>query len=98
NTHELLDPVVGRCDREDKCGYHLTPKQYFEGLPTNTRACAGDEFTYTIKKEEPKHLPELIIDPAIMKNSLKGYNHNCFTTYLIALFGRTIALGLISKY
>ena len=24
---------VGRCDREEKCGYHFTPKQYFEENP-----------------------------------------------------------------
>lgn len=24
---------VGRCDREQKCGYHLTPKTYFEQNP-----------------------------------------------------------------
>jgi hypothetical protein len=28
-THEVINPRVGRCDREKKCGYHYTPKQYF---------------------------------------------------------------------
>jgi len=29
-TGEQLPDHVGRCDREDKCGYHYTPKQYFK--------------------------------------------------------------------
>ncbi|WP_430815720.1 PG0870-related protein [Carboxylicivirga sp. RSCT41] len=34
-TGNYLHDNVGRCNREDKCGYHYTPKQYFEdqGLP-----------------------------------------------------------------
>lgn len=29
-TGELLPPMVGRCDREINCGYHLTPKEFFK--------------------------------------------------------------------
>jgi len=29
-TGEHLSPSVGRCNRESNCGYHYTPKQYFE--------------------------------------------------------------------
>lgn len=29
-TGEYLSDDVGRCNREDKCGYHYTPRQYFE--------------------------------------------------------------------
>jgi hypothetical protein len=29
-TGEHIHPTVGRCNRESNCGYHLTPKQYFE--------------------------------------------------------------------
>ena len=29
-TGAHLNPQVGRCNRESKCGYHYTPKQYFE--------------------------------------------------------------------
>jgi hypothetical protein len=28
-TNRVINPRVGRCDREKKCGYHYTPKQYF---------------------------------------------------------------------
>ena len=29
-TGEYLSPSVGRCNRESNCGYHYTPKQYFQ--------------------------------------------------------------------
>jgi hypothetical protein len=29
-TNEYIDESVGRCNREDKCGYHCKPKDYFE--------------------------------------------------------------------
>ena len=29
----VLDETVGRCDHESSCGYHKTPKQYFEEHP-----------------------------------------------------------------
>ena len=32
-TGEILDPTYGRCNRESKCAYHLTPSQYFQQNP-----------------------------------------------------------------
>ncbi len=31
-THQSIHPSVGRCNREIKCGYHYTPRQYFADL------------------------------------------------------------------
>lgn len=28
-TNKFLHKDVGRCDREQSCGYHYSPKQYF---------------------------------------------------------------------
>lgn len=33
STGGYLSPDVGRCNREDRCGYHYTPKQYFADHP-----------------------------------------------------------------
>ena len=33
NTEEVINPLVGRCNREIKCGYHYTPKEYFKDNP-----------------------------------------------------------------
>ena len=32
DTHQPIHPTVGRCNREIKCGYHYTPRQYFSDL------------------------------------------------------------------
>lgn len=32
---ELINELVGRCDREDNCGYHYTPKEWFTDHPTD---------------------------------------------------------------
>jgi hypothetical protein len=31
-THQPIHPTVGRCNREIKCGYHYTPRQYFTDI------------------------------------------------------------------
>ncbi len=33
DTHEPINPKVGKCNRESKCGYHYTPKQYYIDNP-----------------------------------------------------------------
>lgn len=33
NTNEAINAKVGKCNRESKCGYHYTPKQFFNDNP-----------------------------------------------------------------
>ncbi|MBP6610148.1 MAG: hypothetical protein KA206_03565, partial [Paludibacter sp.] len=33
NTHQPINKKVGICNRESKCGYHYTPKQFFIDNP-----------------------------------------------------------------
>jgi hypothetical protein len=33
NNNEYISDNVGKCNRLDKCGYHYTPRQYFEDNP-----------------------------------------------------------------
>ena len=33
NTHQPINNKVGKCNRESKCGYHYTPKQFFNDNP-----------------------------------------------------------------
>ncbi len=34
DTHEPIHKTVGKCNRESKCGYHYTPKQFFIDNPS----------------------------------------------------------------
>jgi len=42
NSHEPIHRTVGRCDREIKCGYHYTPKQYFTDNPQKLPSHLGE--------------------------------------------------------
>lgn len=35
NTHQPINKRVGKCNRESKCGYHYTPKQFFIDNPSS---------------------------------------------------------------
>lgn len=35
NTDQPIHPTVGKCNHENKCGYHYTPRQYFNDHPEN---------------------------------------------------------------
>lgn len=37
DTHEPINSKAGKCNRESKCGYHYTPKQYFVDNPTDNQ-------------------------------------------------------------
>ncbi len=47
-TGEYLNPDVGRCNRENNCGYHYTPSQYFKDNPDKCVQCVP-------KYAPPKH-------------------------------------------
>lgn len=41
NTHLPIHETVGRCNREIKCGYHYSPKQYFLDYPNYMNETSG---------------------------------------------------------
>lgn len=56
DTHEHIHRTVGICNRETKCGYHYTPKQYFMDNPTDHRrdeACLVSKQPCTTKPIQP---------------------------------------------
>ena len=47
---------VGRCDHEQKCGYHFTPRDYFERNPSEKEKLSEDTFrNYTPIKVRTYH-------------------------------------------
>jgi hypothetical protein len=94
HTGEPLHPSVGRCNRESKCGYHYTPKQYFQDNPTGQ----NHPKPYKPLKPAPVSKPVSFIPDGIFKASLKAYEKNHFIQYLISLFGMDTAGELIRKY
>jgi hypothetical protein len=92
-TDEHLAANVGRCERLDNCGYHFTPKQYFETNPYQKRV------PVVIFKPTPKPIKSFSLIPTeLFKASLQHYDQNNFIQYLIKLFGDKATSGLIAKY
>jgi hypothetical protein len=93
DTNQHINNSVGRCNRESNCGYHYTPKQYFQ----------DNDITFEPKQERirqaplPKSKPS-VIDYELFKQSLAGYEANKFVIFLKNLFDDEIANQLIAKY
>lgn len=97
-TKKGIAPEVGRCNRESKCGYHLTPSQYF-----------GDHLDFSCLQDKeifnkPKPTPEIKAKPSsylsgnVLKQSLNNYEKNEFVLYLSKLFGIELTNLLIAQY
>lgn len=96
-TGKHLADHVGRCNREIKCGYHYTPKQYFAESNMSAqgkgqrRECATKHLNHAPK-------PTSFIPFESFRESLTGYSENNFVRYLQGLFGATIAGELIKRF
>lgn len=93
-TGEYIHHTVGRCNREMNCGYHYTPKQYFQD--NNFSFDKPHSFKPQPIKTQTK--PVSFIPVEVFKASLKGYENNHFVNFLIQLFGTEITIQLIQKY
>lgn len=99
DTGESIHPDVGRCSREVKCGYHYSPKQYFQDHDTAFDTLDDDYYlTRVIPKPKAKPKPASFIPSELLKGTLKQYESNHLVTYLRRLFGTTNTERLIAKY
>ena len=90
-TNEHLSPLVGRCNRESKCGYHYKPKQYFIDNPSEKTT------TWTRQIKQPIRKPKSFIPKKVLnesRNSLKC-NLMCF---MCDHLGEEITNRLIELY
>ncbi|WP_281921744.1 DUF6371 domain-containing protein [Flavobacterium collinsii] len=95
-TGEQIAPIVGRCNRESNCGYHYTPKQYFE---ENNITIENKEFlprNGTIVQSKSKNTS--YIDSLIFTKSLRSYEKNNFVQFLIKRFGKVETKKVVEKY
>jgi len=91
---EYLPEEVGRCDRENKCGYHLTPKQYENDKGVSLWLNTGT----IIKKPIEQPRPLNFIPLSLLEKSMKGYDQSHFAEYIIDLFGKEKGSTLLLKY
>ena len=48
NNNTYVNDKVGKCNRLDKCGYHYTPRQYFEDNPWLREERCSNVQTYRV--------------------------------------------------
>lgn len=94
-TGSYIAEHVGRCDREEKCGYHFTPRQYFANNPDQlpperTRVCK-----VAPAREKFNHLPVSLLRDSLVQ---KAYADNNFVNYLADIFGWETALQAAERY
>lgn len=93
DTHEPINSKVGKCNREIKCGYHYTPKQFFLDNPMPI-----DSYVYPINNRKPSEPHGTI--PFSMVEKSASYQSN-FVRFLceimteeqIRQIGENYALG-----
>jgi hypothetical protein len=95
-TGEVLHPDVGRCNREDNCGYHYTPKQFFEDNPGATAENAKPRFSKPMPR--PQIRPVSFIPDELFMASLKAFEANYFVKFLIDKFGSEVAEQAVGRY
>jgi hypothetical protein len=97
-TGEHIHPTVGRCNRENNCGYHYTPKQYFQD--NNISFDTPQRKAYKPRPVTPQPKPVSFIPVEVFKASLNltAFETNHFVKFLINLFGVEVASQLVSRY
>lgn len=99
STGQHIDPSVGRCDRENQCGYHLKPRQFFEQNPWR-----NDAKQTPVGLPMPKQMIERIkkITPVpldVLERTLGGgYAGNNFIQFLSAHYPKDVVNRAIEKY
>lgn len=86
DTNSYIEPTIGRCDRESKCGYHSTPKG-------NKVLVSSTSTTHPILPPKPTHH-----NGCVMGDFGKNHKENNFVTYLLTHFVPVDVKHAIHKY
>lgn len=97
---------VGRCDHEDSCGYHYTPKEFFKDYPDMkpdnlddavwSNANFSKPVIPSVKRPEP--VTPSYISNEIMRKSLSHYDINPLYRYLCNTIGKDSTAKLFERY
>lgn len=94
-TGNYIHSSCGRCNRESNCGYHYTPKQYFQDNNIDTFQVNK---SINSKPIPPQQKPPSFIPVEAFNSSLTGYENNNFIDFLSSVFENEVATQLVSKY
>ena len=92
---------VGRCDHENRCGYHYTPKQFFSDHPDLKPENDYNDYIYnnvSAHQAIPEPTPPSFVDSSIMQKTMTAYNTNPLFVFLRDKFGEANTKELFLRY
>lgn len=92
-TNKQLADNVGRCDRENSCGYHYTPKQFFTDNPDSRDRSQNWQRPVQTISRPADYLPFDVFEKSVVQHE----RCNLFP-FLVKLFREDAAKGLCEKY
>jgi len=100
--NQYLPEIVGRCDRESSCQYHLSPRVFFKDNPDYLKDTdswrKSDAYKTTYQAPTPKPQKINFLPEKIMRQSMQHYEANHFVRYLKSLFGEGVTTDLINRF
>ncbi len=93
--------TVGKCDHEQSCGYHYTPREYFRDNPEamHNDDCRIDRICrQSVVHARTAPVEVSYISPAIVAASLSHYDRNPLYRYLCGVFGAEETVRLFNLY
>lgn len=99
-TGHQIGSFVGRCNREINCGYHYTPRQFFQDNPVIEQYPINFHPSKNVTKRYKKLSPGKVsfISTESLRSSLNSYDGNYFIKFLQRRFGPESTEKLICKY
>jgi hypothetical protein len=96
---DCLDEAVGRCNHESRCGYHYTPRQFFEDHPS-ARPDWKDNFFRIPQRSVPHPVKKRLwtLSADIVRNSVHPTLDSDFTLFLKNLIGGEKTYEAVSAY
>ncbi len=92
-TGQLLPDHVARCDRENNCGYHFTPKEYFDSNPDSRGVLLHAESKRVDVPGPVGYLPF-----EVMEKSVSRHKQCNLYPFLERLFREVVATELCQNY
>ncbi|HRG21958.1 MAG TPA: DUF6371 domain-containing protein [Saprospiraceae bacterium] len=93
-TGEHIHPLVGKCNRDLKCGYHYTPKQYFQENPQYH----FEPKLIVRKRSFSSQKAWSCIPFESFNESLCDYEDNNFVQFLLNKYGNEVTTKAIENY
>ena len=96
---DWLDEAVGRCNHESRCGYHYTPRQFFEDHPS-ARPDWKENFFRIPQRSIPHPVKKRLwtLSADIVRNSVHPTLDSDFTLFLKNLIGGEKTCEAVNTY